>query len=129
MDEQINTPIEQQPQAEPMPDWNTPKPVEDELNKYGAGKGLKVFLVVGFLVILAAIGLFVYQTMVKGKTPAEQLQREPITEEVKKEQPVTKKRPRKSRLKRLIVSILKKWISSLSKPIWTTLTCKIFRYP
>ena len=91
MDEQINTQIEQQPQAEPMPDWNTPKPVEDELNKYGAGKGLKVFLVVGFLVILAAIGLFVYQTMVKGKTPAEQLQREPITEEVKKEQPVTEK--------------------------------------
>ena len=91
MDDQINTPIEQQPQAEPMPDWNTPKPVEDELNKYGAGKGLKVFLVVGFLVILAAIGLFVYQTMVKGKTPAEQLQREPITEEVKKEQPVTEK--------------------------------------
>lgn len=91
MDEQINTPIEQQPQAEPMPDWNTPKPVEDELNKYGAGKGLKVFLVVGFLVILAAIGLFVYQTMVKGKTPAEQLQREPITKEVKKEQPATEK--------------------------------------
>ena len=88
MDEQINTPTEQQPQAEPMPDWNAPKPVEDELNKYSTGKGLKVFLIIGFLVILAELGLFVYQTIVKGKTPAEQLQREPITEEVKKEQPV-----------------------------------------
>ncbi|HBY10304.1 hypothetical protein A2473_01780 [candidate division WWE3 bacterium RIFOXYC2_FULL_42_13] len=91
MDEQINTPTEQQPQAEPMPDWNTPKPVEDELNKYSTGKGLKIFLIIGFLVILAAIGLFVYQTMVKGKTPTEQLQREPVTVEVKEEQPVVEK--------------------------------------
>lgn len=88
MDEQISTPIEQQPQTEPMPDWNTPKPVEDELNKYSSAKGLKVFLVVGFVVILAAIGLFVYQMVVKGKTPAQQIQRQTVTEEVKKEEPV-----------------------------------------
>ena len=88
MDEQINTPIEQQPQTEPMPDWNTPKPVEDELNKYGSGKGLKIFLIIGFVVILAAIGLFVYQIVVKGKTPAEQVQRQPVTTEVKQEEPV-----------------------------------------
>ena len=88
MDEQINTPIEQQPQAEQMPDWNTPKPVEDELNKYGSAKGLKVFLIIGFVVILAAIGVFVYQIVVKGKTPAQQIQRQPVTEEVKQEEPV-----------------------------------------
>lgn len=90
MDEQTNTPIEQQPQAEPMPDWNAPKPVEDELNKYGSTKGLKIFLIVGFVVILAAIGLFVYQMVVKGKTPTQQIQRQPVTEEVKKEEPVVK---------------------------------------
>ncbi|OGC80118.1 hypothetical protein A3K01_00620 [candidate division WWE3 bacterium RIFOXYD1_FULL_43_17] len=88
MDEQINTPIEQQPQAEQMPDWNTPKPVEDELNKYGSANGLKVFLIIGFVVILAAIGVFVYQIVVKGKTPAQQIQRQPVTEEVKQEEPV-----------------------------------------
>jgi len=91
MDEQTSTPIEQQPQAEPMPDWNTPKPVEDELNKYSSAKGLKVFLIIGFVVILAAIGLFVYQIVVKGKTPAQQIQRQVVTEEVKKEEPVAEK--------------------------------------
>ncbi|EKD95333.1 MAG: hypothetical protein ACD_24C00518G0004 [uncultured bacterium] len=90
MEEQTNTPIEQ-PQTEQMPDWNTPKPVEEELNKYSTGKGLKVFLVIGFLVILAAIGLFIYQTVIKGKTPAQQIQGEQVTEEVKKEEVVEEK--------------------------------------
>ncbi|KKS31434.1 hypothetical protein A2380_03550 [candidate division WWE3 bacterium RIFOXYB1_FULL_43_24] len=91
MEEQTSTPIEQTPQAEQMPDWNTPKPVEDELNRYSTAKGLKIFLVVGFLVILAAIALFIYQTVVKGKTPEQQIQRQPVTEEVKKEEVVVEK--------------------------------------
>lgn len=49
------------------PDWNKPKPVEDELNKYSGNKGLKAFVIVAVLVIIAALGYFLYQTTMKGR--------------------------------------------------------------
>lgn len=92
MDEKIETPIVEQPQApssETVPDWNTPKPVEDELKKYSGGKGLKIFFVLALIIILAALGLFLYKTVIGGVTPTEQLMRQPTVTEPETAAPAT----------------------------------------
>lgn len=92
MDEKIETPIVEQPQApssETVPDWNTPKPVEDELKKYSGGKGLKIFFVLALIIILAAIGLFLYKTVIGSVTPTEQFQRQPTVTEPETIAPTT----------------------------------------
>ena len=92
MDEKIETPTTEQPQGptpEPTPDWNTPKPVEDELKKYSGGKGLKIFFVLALIIILAALGLFLYKTVIGGVAPSEQLQRSPTTTETEEAAPAT----------------------------------------
>ncbi len=100
MDEKIETPIAEQPQTpapapepsptpEAVPDWNTPKPVEDELKKYSGGKGLKIFFVLALIIILAAIGLFLYKTVIGGVTPTEQFQRQPTVTEPETIAPTT----------------------------------------
>ncbi|GIW69429.1 MAG: hypothetical protein KatS3mg101_0176 [Patescibacteria group bacterium] len=92
MDEKIETPTAEQPQtpaSEPTPDWNTPKPVEDELKKYSEGKGLKIFFVLALIIILAAIGLFLYKMVIVGVAPSEQLQRQPSAAPTEQIAPVT----------------------------------------
>lgn len=79
MDEQNQVPATPpQEQAEAVPEWNAPKPVEEELQKYSSGKTLKVFLALATIIIVVAIGIFAYKTLVQKQTPQEQVRQESV---------------------------------------------------
>lgn len=67
MEEQNQTTNTENQNLDQTPEWNKPRPVEDELNKYSGNKGLKAFVVIAMLVIITALGYFLYQTSIRGK--------------------------------------------------------------